>query len=108
MMIYTIVSKYLFKSYSHSRIIFFFTRSQSSNLTPQKAQEYIETLWKSCNFEYPMPTIYYAFEKDDSESVQNAPTWLLDQLNTLSGPKLKIHGMDLSLLASLSNLKGHI
>lgn len=29
MMIYTIVSKYLFKSYSHSRIIFFFTRSRS-------------------------------------------------------------------------------
>lgn len=55
-----------------------------------------------------MPMIFYPFEKDDNESVQKAPTWLVEQLNMLSGPKLKIHGMDLSLLTSLSNLKGHI
>ena len=81
MMIYTIVSKYLLQRYSHERIMFFFTRSNSSNLDDQMAKDYIKSLWTSCNFGLPMPETYYAFEKEDPATVQKAPEWLIDQLN---------------------------
>lgn len=55
LMVYTIVSKYLFQNYLHNRIIFFFTRCQTSGFTPQTGREYIQTLWTNCKFYAPLP-----------------------------------------------------